>query len=375
LSRVVAAVAFPVAAALAVLVVLGPASAEPATYQDLVERVPEAILSERPPLTERITLVTPELARERRRRLVSLVFGRRELPARMPTVEVDVGDLGSDATEIRNLRRVDRVTVDLPKGFVSHAHHLVPVRANGRLLVYHGGHKQAFSDGRDTVAYFLGRGYAVLVFSMPLADERTYPKSLRTRVCGRVVFEPAFHETLACLKRPLRLFVEPVAVALNYTSRLGYERTDMLGFSGGGWTTVLYAALDTRVQQSYSVAGSLPLHVGARDCQPADTPLDCFGDYEQRMPALYRLANYPELYTLGAWGRGRSQLAIYNVDDPCCFSGRSYGEWAPDVQEALRRLGGGTFGAIGDTTHDAHALSPFALRAIEVDLSRAAGEE
>ena len=33
----------------------------------------------------------------------------------------------------------------------------------------------------------------------------------------------------------------------------------MMGISGGGWTTVLYSAIDDRISQSYSVAGTYPI--------------------------------------------------------------------------------------------------------------------
>jgi len=94
---------------------------------------------------------------------------------------------------------------------------------------------------------------------MPFKGFNTNPKTVETS-CGRVRLEhgsaSAYHDALACLPFPLRYFVEPVAIGLNYTRRLGYALTAMAGLSGGGWTTMLYAALDPRVQRSYPVAGS-----------------------------------------------------------------------------------------------------------------------
>jgi hypothetical protein len=145
----------------------------------------------------------------------------------------------------------------------------------------------------------------------------------------------------------------------------------MVGLSGGGWTTTVYTALDVRVQRSYPVAGSLPHHISARTCR-GETPESrarCFNDIEQRLPGFYRIANYLELYALGASGH-RRQLAIYNVYDACCFRGRSYEEWRGRVQDAARRLGCGSYDAVGDTTHRRHRLSPWALDVIETDLAR-----
>jgi hypothetical protein len=347
-----------------------PSAVRPA---DRIEHLPPDLF-ERPPLSHAITLATPRDAERRRARLRRFVFGRDSLPVRLPTVERDMDD-AEFADDLPNIDRIDRLTIPLPLGFTSVAYHLIPRRANRRLLIYHNGHDQDFFDGERVVAHFLARGYALLVFAMPYEGLNTNPDTIETK-CGRVELAPAgsrtAHESLACVPQPFRYFLEPVAVGLNHTSALGYTRTAMVGLSGGGWTTVVYAALDPRVQYSYPVAGSRPFHITARNC-PGDTPdavAPCFGDFEQRMPDFYRIANYLELYTLGAFGPGRRQLAINNVYDPCCFSGTSYEEWRPLVQTALRRLGAGEYDAIGDTTHRRHIVSPFALRTIEADLRR-----
>src|SRR5206468_3419492 len=110
-------------------------------------------------------------------------------------------------------------------------------------------------------------------------------------------------------------FLEPVAVALNYIApRHPFRSISMIGISGGGWTTTLYAAVDPRVSRSYPVAGSLPHYLAS------DAPQN-WGDYEQTLPELYRTANYLELYILGGYGRGRAQLQVLNKYDPCCFNG------------------------------------------------------
>jgi pimeloyl-ACP methyl ester carboxylesterase len=345
--------------------------ATPVRPADRIERVPSELF-ERPPLGQEVTFHTSVDAELRRARLERFVFGRVGLPRRLPAVERGVEDV-EFADGLSNVDRIDRLTVKLAFGFTSVAYHVLPKRANGRLLVYHNGHDEGFLAGKDTVAYFLERGYAVLVFAMPFAGHNTNPATAETR-CGRVELAPAghftSHDSLACFPRPLRLFLEPVAVGLNHTETLDYELTAMVGLSGGGWTTMVYAALDPRVRRSYPVAGSLPFYLTARWC-PGDSPETvprCFGDFEQRLPAFYRIANHLELYALGSWGRGRKQTAIMNVHDACCFSGRDYLEWRPRVQAAVRRLGSGAYDAVGDTTHRSHILSPFARRVIASDL-------
>lgn len=350
------------------------------TAADRFETTP-ANLFERPPLSDEITFATPADAARRREQLRRLVFGREDLPQRLPSVEPDI-EYDAFTDHLENLERVDRLIIALPHGFTSVAYHVIPRRANRELLIYHTGHKEDFLDGKVAVRHFLEQGYAVLVLTMPFEGLNTNPDVLETQ-CGRVelaptghaAYDPAAgnitdHDLLACLPRPLRYFVEPVTVALNHAGRRGYERTAMVGFSGGGWTTVLYAALDARVGRSYSVSGSMPIHVLARACS-GDTPESvpsCFGDFEQRMPELYRIANYVELYALGGWGLGRKHVTINNVRDPVSFSGTVYEEWRPRVQSVLRRLGAGEYDAVGDITHSGHIISAFALSVIESDL-------
>ena len=84
----------------------------------------------------------------------------------------------------------------------------------------------------------------------------------------------------------------------------------MVGLSGGGWTTTLYAAIDPAIRYSFPVAGSIPLYLRTGGS---------VGDKEQFLEAFYRLAGYPDLYFLGAYGPGRKQIQILNRRDDCCF--------------------------------------------------------
>ena len=178
------------------------------------------------------------------------------------------------------------------------------------------------------------------------------------------------HDLLACLDSPLRPFLEPVAVALNYAETLGYRKADMVGLSGGGWTTAVYAALDPRVQRSFPVAGTIPLHVFWQRCRfdPHPTIATCFDDMESQLPAFYRIANYLDLHVLGAWGKGRKQLVIFNVRERSALGGTSFREWAPRVQSAVGHLSTGRFDVVGDTTQARHIVSPWALRRIAEEL-------
>ena len=60
-----------------------------------------------------------------------------------------------------------------------------------------------------------------------------------------------------------------------------------MGISGGGWVTGVYSAIDTRIEKSFPVAGTTPIFLRLNN--PTN-----FGDYEQRVPNFYSIANYLE---------------------------------------------------------------------------------
>lgn len=87
------------------------------------------------------------------------------------------------------------------------------------------------------------------------------------------------------------------------------ERVVMTGLSGGGWQTIVLAALDDRIAGAVPVAGYTS--IGARiDC-PADV-----GDLEQVPADMARIADYQLLTALLA---PRPALLVYNELDDCCF--------------------------------------------------------
>ena len=296
---------------------------------------------------------------EKRQQLIRYIWQADSLPlSKLPsTVERRIDDsryLGLD-----NLERIDRLTVTMDYGVNSIAYLFHPQRTNKRLVIYHEGHSGDFIWGRETIQFFISKGYAVLALAMPLLGmngqpaiaDQGYPVSLYEHGSLRLLETGRFS--------PIQFFVEPVTVALNWANRnFTYESIAMVGISGGGWTTTLYAALDPRVARSYPVAGSLPLE------------LEASGDYEQILPDLYRTADYLELYALGSHGDGRSQIQVLNRYDPCCFSGTDYRLYAEGVQLAVARLGAGSFAVFSDESHREHKISAAALAVMLADLER-----
>jgi hypothetical protein len=245
----------------------------------------------------------------------------------------------------------ETLTVSMGHGFKSVVHHVRPRTPGKKLAVFHQGHDHAWAGGggAETVLFLLEKGYAVLVVQMPLFGDnrRLAPPGL------------ASHDAMAKLAspdlEPIKFFLEPVAVALNHVvGQSAPEDVVMIGLSGGGWATTLYAALDPRVRVSVPVAGTLPDYLRAG--RPGDR-----GDWEQYHPDLYKVANYLDLYVLGSSGPGRRQRQVLNKYDPCCFWGVGYRTYEKHVAGAVAGLGAGAFDVHLDETHRSHLISREAL--------------
>lgn len=295
---------------------------------------------------------------DKRKALIQYLWAEKGFPcSKLPaTVNHDVPDDRYARLFHANLKQIDKITVSMDYGLNSTVYHFISRDGNNRLIIYHQGHRGDFISGIDTIAAFLDSGYSVMGFSMPLLGMNNQPVVYLKRF-GRLKLTS--HNHLKFLDSPIRYFAEPVIVALNYARKFEYESVNMVGISGGGWTTVLIAAIDPRIKRSYPVAGSFPIYLRAsRD----------WGDYEQTVPSLYRIANYPELYVMGAYGSGRKQFQILNKYDSCCFGGVKYQTYEDAVTQAVMELGEGEFEILLDDTHKEHKISNYALTVILNDL-------
>lgn len=319
-----------------------------------------------PPLTpfallddSTIALRGPEDVSAKRSALVRHIWGRGGFPKDVLPASVRKAIEGPLAG-LPRLRRVDELRIALPAGVVTPAYHFIPAKPNGRLVVVHQGHGcEGLADAHSglpvLITALLAGGYGVLGLEMP---------KQRPGDCGP--HEPLF-ATMYGDATAYRFFFEPVAVALNYLERNAardgfrpYSHFHMVGFSGGGWTTTVYAALDPRIRVSVSVAGSMPLHLRAGGST---------GDIEQYDPVFYSLAGYPALYVMGALGKSRRQIQVVNRGDSCCFGELQHegGDYDTDVRRyeqsvrsALKALGApeDAFSVrIDEVVKQGHALS------------------
>jgi hypothetical protein len=271
----------------------------------------------------------------------------------LPQVESDISDSRYD--NFQNLKRIDRLTVEMKYGINSISYLFIPEKSNGKLILYHQGHGGDFILGKRTIQFFLDRNFTVLASTMPLVGMNNQP-IVEMEGFGKIKL--ISHEQLKLLKtdgfNPMRLFFDPIQVNLTFLQKeYDFKQYSMIGISGGGWTTVIYSAIDERISDSFSIAGSVPFYLRVNDRD--------IGDYEQTNSDLYQNVNYLEFYVLSGYGDGRKHIQIFNKNDPCCFSGNGYETYEFIIKDKISQLGNGDFQVFVDDTHNEHKISDTAL--------------
>ena len=278
----------------------------------------------------------------------------------LPEVESDISD--SRYSNFQNLKQIDKLTIEMEHGINSVSYLLLPEKSNEKLILYHHGHDGDFLLGSDTIQFFLERDFTVLAMTMPLVGMNNQPI---IEIDGFGEMHLISHDQFSLLEQntfnPMKLFIHPIQVNLNFLDKeYDFKRYSIIGLSGGGWTGLVYSAIDDRISDSFSVASSVPfyLRVDVRD----------IGDYEQTNIDLYRIANYLELYILAGYGDDRKHVQIFNKNDPCCYSGIGYESYEFFIKDKLAKLGKGSFQILVDDTHSEHKVSNTMLEYIRKNI-------
>ncbi|WP_419998995.1 hypothetical protein [Streptomyces boninensis] len=348
------------------------AAAHPLTYKALPEEVVGVDVE------ELMKVHTTDDVSDLRAALVREVWKSADgkLPGGMP--DVAKGVEAPELPAFTGVRRIDRLTVQLPYGLRSIAFLLLPRgTGHGRLALYHNGHGEEPSTMQRTAQALLDAGYLVLLFAMPLYHWN--PKELTDPADPSRTVTVESHNDLGPWETAdfstLRFFLEPLAVALNHVQRAHQPPSvQMIGLSGGGWATTVYPALDPRVTRSYPTAGSLPFFLRSAPPKPSPTT----GDWEQRKdrhPVFYGLTDFMDLYALAATGRHRRQMQILNRFDECCFNAVGHRAYEPVVRHRVQVIGDGHWELLEDATHGDHTISPYALSVILWDLEVACAHQ
>ncbi|MBI2374817.1 MAG: ricin-type beta-trefoil lectin domain protein [Deltaproteobacteria bacterium] len=313
----------------------------------------------------------------KRDELVSFIWGAGGLPQRLPPEVLTLDE--SPVGNLENLASVEALRITMESEQETLAYLFRPRDGNNRAVIVHHGHACVLDDGpgsgtqdlgiQRTIRALLADGYSVVGMNMPWIR----PGNSELGVDADCRFNhSAVLDLPTTSGSPLKFFLEPISIVINHLTAGGYSDVNMIGLSGGGWTTTLYAAVDPRVKMSFPVAGTLPLYLRVEPYS---------NDEEQFLPELYGayggeegIAGYLDLYLLGASGAGRKQVQILNRQDDCCFGERQHDALALEisfedavrgyessVRSALATAGAGAFQAVIDEASPSHMISPSAI--------------
>jgi hypothetical protein len=284
-------------------------------------------------------------------------------------------DVPGEYTELTHLGSTDRLTINLKYGFTSKVYILHPKQSNqsGIPIIYHSGHNIVFfhedhlvndsgACALSALNFFLEKGFDIIGISMPLVGYNDHPAVVTE---GNKQYDITRHDDLFQLKDPLYYFITPVQATVDFLAeKKGYKKFIMMGLSGGGWTTTIYSAMDTRIWLSFPVAGSIPV--------PLRTSNKDKGDEEQYFASFYNKFNYSTLYTLAATGPHRLTCQILNQHDDCCFAFDANEYWAPKIRSRLASMGeSGHYEFYLDRCAPFHKLSAEAVQKIYDEIKKA----
>ena len=325
-----------------------------------------------------IKIHTPAEVKAKRMEIIKAIWGTNILPVRTDVVVTP--DVKSPLSPSSTLSRVDRIEIPVSAAedqgaspVKDLAYLFVPVRRNNRLVLLNPGHSCTLKESPETnyrieqtINGLLQAGFDVLAVFMPHVSE-TGCNLDHCSIMNTYIGSGDHPATYG-----LRFFLEPEIVSLNYLLKNNsYENVNMVGLSGGGWTTNLLSAIDDRIKYSFSIAGSMPIYYRFSGSM---------GDVEQFLPELYRdIAGFPDLYILGAFGKGRKQVQILNRNDDCCFGQKQHDPernydndlktYAESVKDRLNTLdASGHYYLVIDETSKKHQISAFALNIILKEL-------
>lgn len=310
-------------------------------------------------VSDLITVDSVATVESTRTALQQYIWGSGGMPEGNPgTIDLDVAE--ADFASLPNVDQIDRYTHVPAFSTTMQYFHFRNTTPNGRLAIYvqgHVGDGVKYPHAMYSMGRLLSAGYDVIGCALPFfgAYQSTGTYNGNPLTGHDDLWIP--QADIAVLGySPVVLFVDLIARSLNLVAS-EYDGVLMTGYSGGGWTTTLMAALDPRIMWSYPVSGSLPWFT--RD--PANSGE--VGDFEQIVAGLYDIATYEDLYVIGAHGTGRRQLQILSTLDSI-FAAANLLDYQNAIALRVAEIGAGRWSGIADPTHVLHQISPAAMATI-----------
>lgn len=188
-----------------------------------------------------------------------------------------------------------------------------PPNHNGAIAIYHEGHGgDATEIGAETISWLLQRGWSVISLNLPRVPHM-YLRDLHSQEDNplwRLLY--GIGQVTEWIHRSWAPGRDPVVVAI--------------GSSGGGWASLLYAALDQRIDATAVVSGFVPVS------QRLEESGFNLGDWEQVDPSTFGALDYTDVVRLA---NTRDLLLTYSELDDCCFRMSSVDPFAQWLSAAV----------------------------------------
>tara|TARA_Y100001968_G_scaffold320004_1_gene352345 strand:- start:1500 stop:2537 length:1038 start_codon:yes stop_codon:yes gene_type:complete len=291
-----------------------------------------------------ITIRSVENYELKKASIMSFLFNNSKFPDNLQS-NIYSQKIDKELTHVSSILRFEYV---MEFGVDSIAYFIQPKIRNNKLLIFSSGHSNTSKDVNNILDFFLKKGYDVLRIDMPLKLNNSKPTVFIDNIGPLTI---GHHDRFKFLEgkvngHPLKFFIEPVFVFLNeIKSKNQYENISMLGFSGGGWTTIVSSAINKDINYSFIVSGPQPL------IYKNPNKFDC---YELSHKDFSNLVNYFDLYIMSAYGNKNGLFEVINIQERDHFSHESY--FYP-VKEALNQLGSGLYGVHIDEKNYQHSIS------------------
>ena len=124
-------------------------------------------------IDEYVDISNSEDINKKRQELINFIWKSNSLPSQQPTVESNFID--ERFSNLTNLQKIEKISLKMDHGFISHSYLFIPDSGNGQLIIYHQGHSGGFINGKQSIQDFLNAGFSVAAFSMPLTGMNNQP--------------------------------------------------------------------------------------------------------------------------------------------------------------------------------------------------------
>lgn len=231
--------------------------------------------------------------------------------------------------------------------WTNRAYHFVVSGATKCVLVNRGHGSESYSV--TLINELIADGFSVIYCGMPqtLSDNiEANPNVTGTGVSGHNGIATSGLDRVGYC--PLELFFFDKIQSLNYLdANFSYDEYYATGASGGGFTTTMLQAMDSRITRAVHVRGSKPPHVGYGY---SDESLATNRDYEQyagnttsgaRQEAFFlNTVTFFDLYLLAGSG-GRINHHSFHAADNCCHNKFTFNLWSSYIDNLASTLGCG----------------------------------